>query len=171
MKSRWGAGVDAHKDRYFVWWGGSGGGSGGVVFCLFLRLKSWIARRTSYHLAFIGNCPTISHKFLLLSIQWMSSPLKKWRRGVSPRFHFIVFVFGVNPRVFRSPRFSTPTVESFSVDLLPAIKNYWAESHLELFKLLRLNLGARGEDFTSLLSWIVAWLLLITHVWSVYLVN
>ena len=32
-----------------------------------------------------------------------------------------------------SPRFPTPMVESFSTDLLLAIKCYWAEQHLELF--------------------------------------
>ena len=38
-----------------------------------------------------------------------------------------------------SPRFPTPVVESFSGDLLPAIKSYWAESHLELFILYPSN--------------------------------
>ena len=28
----------------------------------------------SHHPAFMGNCPTISHTFLVLSTQWMSSP-------------------------------------------------------------------------------------------------
>ena len=82
MKSRWrGAGVDAHEGRYFVWWGGSGGGGSdggcggeGDVFCLLLRLKSRSVRGTSHHLSFICNCPTVSHKVLVLSTQWMSSP-------------------------------------------------------------------------------------------------
>ena len=60
-----------------------------------------------------------------------------------------------------SPRFSTPMVESSSADLLPAIKSYWAESHLE--STLWLNPGGRGEHLASLLSWIAAWLLH-THV-------
>ena len=43
--------------------------------------------------------PTISHTFLALSTQWVSSsPSRKWRRGASPRFHLIVYclVFGVS---------------------------------------------------------------------------
>ena len=51
-----------------------------------------------------------------------------------------------------SPRFPTPMMESFSADLLPTIKSYWGESHLELFILLRLNPGARGEHLTYLLT-------------------
>ena len=39
----------------------------------------------------------------------------------------------------RSPRVPTPMVESFSADFLPAIKSYWAESHLELFILYPSN--------------------------------
>ena len=40
----------------------------------------------------MGNCPTISHMFLALSTQWVSSPLsRKYRHGVSPRFHRIVW--------------------------------------------------------------------------------
>ena len=70
----------------------------------------------------------------------------------------------------RSARFPTPMVESFVADLLPAIKSYWTESHLELFISLRLNHGAQGEHLTSLLSWIAAWILA-KCVLSVYLVN
>ena len=28
----------------------------------------------SHHPAFMGNCPTITHRFLVLSTQWMSFP-------------------------------------------------------------------------------------------------
>ena len=35
-------------------------------------------------------------EFLALSTEWVSSPSKKWERGVSPSFHLVVFVFGVN---------------------------------------------------------------------------
>ena len=31
------------------------------------------ARGASHHSAFMGNCRTISHKFLVLTTQWMSS--------------------------------------------------------------------------------------------------
>ena len=51
VRSWWGRGVDAHKGRYFVSWGGSGdsesdsgGGGGGDAFCLLLWLKPRSAR-------------------------------------------------------------------------------------------------------------------------------
>ena len=66
----------------------------GLLDCLLLRLKSRSARGTSHHTAFMGNCSTISHKCLALSTQWMSSPSRKWGRGV--RFILVVLVFGVN---------------------------------------------------------------------------
>ena len=34
-------------------------------------------RGASHHLAFMNNCPTISHTFFALSTQWMSSPSMK----------------------------------------------------------------------------------------------
>ena len=50
-----------------------------------------VRERSISHLAFMGNCPSISHTFLALSTQWVSSPpSRKYRRGVSPRFHLIV---------------------------------------------------------------------------------
>ena len=58
-------------------------------------LKFQSARVTSHHSAFLGSRPTISHTFLALPTQWMSSPSKKWERGVRPRLHFLVFVLGV----------------------------------------------------------------------------
>ena len=33
-----------------------------------------------------------------------------------------------------SPRFRTPMVKSFSVNLLTALESYWTESHLEFLK-------------------------------------
>ena len=51
----------------------------------------------------------------------------------------------------RSPRFPAPMMEIFSTDLLPAIKNYWAQTHLDLLILLRLNPAARGEHLTACL--------------------
>ena len=33
-----------------------------------------------------------------------------------------------------SPRFLTPMVKSFSVNLLTALESYWTESHLEFLK-------------------------------------
>ena len=34
--------------------------------------------------------PTISHTILALSTQWVSSPLREQKRGVSPKFNLIV---------------------------------------------------------------------------------
>ena len=51
-----------------------------------------------------------------------------------------------------SPGFPTPMIESFSAELLPAIKGYWVESHLELLILLLLNSRAREEHLTHLLT-------------------
>ena len=49
-------------------------------------------RRKNGFVYCMGNCPTISHMFLALSTQWVSSPLsRKYRHGVSPRFHRIVW--------------------------------------------------------------------------------
>ena len=48
-------------------------------------------RRISRSSIYIGNCAIIGHRFLALSIQWTSSPpSRKWKRGVSPKFHLIV---------------------------------------------------------------------------------
>ena len=76
--------------------------------CLLLWLTSRSARWASHHPTFIGNCPIISHSFLALSTQWMSSPSRKWGCGVSPRFHLIVFVFGVNKRIRRQGKSKIP---------------------------------------------------------------
>ena len=66
-----------------------------AIFCILLQLKSRSARGASHHPVFMGSRPTISHTFLALPTQWMSSPSKKWERGVRPRLHFLVFVLGV----------------------------------------------------------------------------
>ena len=59
-------------------------------FCLILPIKYQRARGESHHLAFMDNCPIISYTFLALSIQWVSSPSRKWKQGVSLKFHLIV---------------------------------------------------------------------------------
>ena len=109
-----------------------------------LRLKLWSARGESHHPIFVGNWPTIIRTFSALSIHyhWMSSPSRKWECGVSPRFES-----GVNQENYLigrvSPRFTTPMVENSSADLLPAIKTYRSELHLEFT--LWLNPGQPGE--------------------------
>ena len=39
-----------------------------------VHIDSAKMRGASHHPAFKGNCPTISHTFLVLSTQWMSTP-------------------------------------------------------------------------------------------------
>ena len=63
--------------------------------CLLLWLKSQSARGAFHHPAFIGSYPIVSHKFFALSTKW-SSPSRKWGRGVSPKCHLLVFLFGLN---------------------------------------------------------------------------
>ena len=46
----------------------------GRMVCILLWLKCWSARGASHHPALMGNFPIISHTFLVLSTQWMSSP-------------------------------------------------------------------------------------------------
>ena len=64
-----------------------------IIIIIIIQLKPWSARGASHHLAFLGNWPTTIHMYLALSTQWMSSSSRKW---VSPRYHLVVFVFGVN---------------------------------------------------------------------------
>ena len=46
----------------------------------------------------MGSRPTISHTFLALPSQWMSSSSRESERGIGSRLHFIVFVIGVNQK-------------------------------------------------------------------------
>ena len=57
-------------------------------------------------------------------------------------------------------------VESFSEDLLPAVKSFWTESQLELLILLRLNSGASHQP-----AFMDSSLTLVTRIWPVYLVD
>ena len=76
----------------------------------------------------------------------MSYPSRKWGCGVCPRFHLVALVIGELKEMGgrRSSRLPTPMVDSFSADLLPAIKNYWTEPPFELCILL-------GGKYTKLL--------------------
>ena len=60
--------------------------------CILLRLKSRRVKGGSHHPAFMGNYPTISHTFLVLSAQWMSSPneMRTWGQSKSSSFCFCV---------------------------------------------------------------------------------
>ena len=76
------------------------------IACLILQIKSRSARRASHHLAFMGNFPIISHTFLALSIQWISSPpSRKWKHGVSSKFHLIVLCLAWIKRTRRQGEF------------------------------------------------------------------
>ena len=80
-------------------WDGNVGNQGDSSWgpsCLLLWLKFPSARWAFHHPIFMGSCPTISHTFFALSTNRMSSPSRKWGRGVNPRFYLLVFVFGVN---------------------------------------------------------------------------
>ena len=59
-------------------------------------LNPFSVKGAFHHATFMGNWPTIIHVFLALSTQWMSFPSSKLGRMVNPRFHLVVFVFGVN---------------------------------------------------------------------------
>ena len=74
---------------------GNQGNSLGEASYLLLWLKSRRAMGALYHLIFTGSCPTISHTFFVLSINLMGFPSRKRRCVVSPRFHLLIFVFGV----------------------------------------------------------------------------
>ena len=76
------------------------------------------------------------HVFSLIhSLPLDEFSLKEMRTWGRPKFHLVVFVYGVNQESYLigrvSPRFPTPMVESSSADLLPAIKRYRTELHLE----------------------------------------
>ena len=47
------------------------------IVCLIFQLKTGSTIGASHHLAFMGNCPTISDTFLALPTQWESSPHSK----------------------------------------------------------------------------------------------
>ena len=123
------SGWERRKSRWECWESGCGnagnggrnaGNQGGIAgtgnqgdylresSCFFLRLKSRRARGAFHHPAFLGSCPTISHTLFAFSTKWISSPSRKWGRGVSPRFHILVFVFSVNQ--------VTPVMETFTSD-------------------------------------------------------
>ena len=52
-----------------------------------------------------------------------------------------------------TPRLPTPMVESFSADLLPVIKSYWAESPFELGILL----GEKDTNLSHIMPLLLEW--------------
>ena len=97
-------------------------------------LNPWSARGSLHHAGFMGNWPTIIDAVLALSTQWMRSPSRKWGRMVIPRFHLVVFVFGVIQGKWGAGGVQySPMMGSFSADL-PAIGSCWTETHLEFYR-------------------------------------
>ena len=94
--------------------------------CLLFRLTSRRERGASHHPAFMDNCPTISHTFFsfIYPVDAFLLPLRKWGRGVSPRFHPIIFFVWF--RLTRSSRFPcvTVVVETFLSDRV-AFRTQW----------------------------------------------
>ena len=137
-----------------------------VIHDLAYSLQNYVVWSVSYASAFVRNRLTIIRTFLALSTHcyWMSSPSRKWERGVNPRFPLVVFVsvWWKSRKLGGrgSPRFPTAMVERFSADLLPAIKSYWPETHLESYTASPKPRSVK-EHLTSLLFWISC--LTITH--------
>ena len=48
-----------------------------VLFIASAKIPGRSARGASHHPALMGNCPTISHTFLVLSTQLVSSPSRE----------------------------------------------------------------------------------------------
>ena len=130
-------------------------------FVFLLQLKSWSARGAFYHPDFMGYWPTISHTFLTLSTQWVSSPpSRKWSRGVSPRFHRIILCLVWIKRIRQgqgSLGFScvTPVVETFLDRVLFRIPSNISNGapFLNPYRsLLGLQLKLMASEFLSLCS-------------------
>ena len=60
------------------------------IFVFIASVKTLEHKGSNSPSRFYRQLPNMSHTFLALSTQWMSSPSRKWRRGVSPRFHLTV---------------------------------------------------------------------------------
>ena len=98
--------------------------------------------------SYVSSLTTHSH--------WMSAPLRKWEHGIGPRFHLIVNQLGGRG----SPRFPTPIGERFSAVLLAAKNTYSKKLHFELFILLWLNPEMPEVILTSLVLWILTFLII-----------
>ena len=92
------------------------------------QLKLWSAKGESYHPAFVDNWPTIVLTFLALPHIVIGWVLLQRNENMGSVQHFIFLFLCMlqikSIRRQRSPRFPTPNVESFSTDLLLAIKTY-----------------------------------------------
>ena len=100
-----------------------------------LRLKTWRARGTSNHSASMDKWPNV---FSLIHPEDELSfkEMRMW--GQSKILSCCICDWCESREIegMGSTRLTTTIVESFSADLLPAIKSYWTESPFELHILL-----------------------------------
>ena len=106
-----------------------------ILVCLLLKQKSRSARGTSHHPAFMNNCPAISFIYLVDEFFIFSFLLllKEVRSRGESKVSSCVWCKSRELGCWGSPRFPyvNQVVESFSSDLLWALMNYCAESHLD----------------------------------------
>ena len=108
------------------------------------RLKLWLVREENLISSFCGRLADYySHVFSLIHQLLLGEfSFKEMRTYSQTKISSCCLYVWCKSRELGgsgSPRFPTPMVESLSADLLPAIKSYWAESHLELFILYPSN--------------------------------
>ena len=100
-----------------------------------LWLKTWSVKGASNHSAFFGKWPTVislTHPMNKLSFKEMMM----WGQSNISSHCICDWCESRKMGGMGTPRLPTPMVESFSADLLPAIKSYWTESPFELGILL-----------------------------------
>ena len=90
-----------------------------VLLCLLLRLKCWSARGASQHLAFTGNCTTISHMFFSLIYpvdEFSLKEMRMWGQSKISSYCFFVWCKSRELEGRRSSRFPclTAVVGTFS---------------------------------------------------------
>ena len=105
-----------------------------LICCLFklgvlamLRLKPWSAKGASYHPAFVGNWPTVhSYAFSLINPldEFSIKAMKTWGQSKISSCYFCVWC-KLRESGSMGSHVATLFVESFSADLLRAIKSYW----------------------------------------------
>ena len=92
-----------------------------------LQLKTWSMRGASNHLAFKGKWMTVI-SLILLEDEWSFKGMRMCGHSEISSCWICDWCESREMEGKGSPRLLTPLVESFSTDLLPAIKSYWTES-------------------------------------------
>ena len=98
--------------------------SGRMVVCIALG-----KRVASHHPVFIGKCPKISHNLLLFSIQWMSSPLRKWRRWSVQDFILLFLCLVWIQRIKRQGDLKISLCNPNDGNFLRQSHNYYSAKH------------------------------------------